>query len=125
MSEPRQLALEVLYELELSPGNEPPSDLHTKAARIVDGVRRHRNDIDGRIERASEHWRLSRMPIVDATVLRIGTYELVYEATPVAVVINEAVELAKAFSTEASGGFVNGLLAGIAQEVRPIAPDDV
>jgi len=120
VSEPRQQALEVLYELEMAP--ESSGDLERlapKAARIVEGVRSHRESIDAQIERISEHWRLSRMPVVDATILRIGTYEITYEDTPVAVVINEAVELAKTYSTQASGGFVNGLLAGVAKEIRP------
>lgn len=120
MTEPRQQALEVLYELELAPSTDQSfSGLPPKARRIVEGVRQQRAAIDERIEEASEHWRLSRMPVVDATILRIATYELAYEDTPVGVVINEAVELAKAFSTEASGSFVNGLLAGVAREVRP------
>lgn len=120
MTEPRQQALETLYELEIAPdADRSLDDLPPKAARIVEGVRRHRSSIDEQIERASEHWRLARMPVVDATILRIGTYELAHEDTPVAVVINEAVELAKAYSTQASGSFVNGLLAGVAKEVRP------
>lgn len=118
MTEPRQQALEALYELEMAPDAALElSQLMPKAARIVEGVRLHRASLDEQIERVSEHWRLSRMPVVDATILRIGTYELTYGDTPVAVVINEAVELAKAYSTQASGGFVNGLLSGVAREL--------
>ncbi len=67
----------------------------------------------------SEHWAVERMPAVDRAVLRLGSYELVYEPeVPTAVVISEAVELAKQYSTEKSGRFVNGLLARIAEQVR-------
>ncbi len=122
MTEPRQQALELLYELELGPESVPDLEgLPAKTARLVAGVVEHRVAIDEHIERASEHWRIARMPVVDATILRIATFELVFQDTPVAVVINEAVELAKAFSTQASGSFVNGLLAGVAKEVRPTA----
>lgn len=122
MIEPRQQALEVLYEAELSPA-EPADEsadpsLHPKALRLIAGVREHRVAIDEQIEAASDNWSVGRMPVVDATVLRIATFELAYEDTPVAVIINEAVELAKTFSTEASGAFVNGLLAGVAHAVR-------
>ena len=67
----------------------------------------------------SEHWALERMPVVDRALLRIGTYELGWmPEMPTAVVITEAVELAKQYSTKDSGRFVNGLLARIADDVR-------
>ena len=119
MTEPRQVALEVLYELEQNPeATFEEVGLPQKTVRLVRGVQEHRAEIDQQIEDASEHWRLARMPVVDATVLRIGTFELMHDDTPVAVVINEAVELAKTYSTEGSGGFVNGLLSGVAEAVR-------
>lgn len=120
MTEPRQLALEALYELEQVPEADISSDqLAGKALRLVEGVRANRETIDRHIEEVSEHWRLSRMPLIDVTILRIGAFELLFDDTPVAVVINEAVELAKEYSTQASGSFVNGLLAGLAESVRP------
>lgn len=74
--------------------------------------------IDGLITRYAKNWNLKRMASVDRNILRIAIYELVfYKETPVNVVINEAVELAKKFSTSESGGFVNGILDKI-KEVR-------
>ena len=69
---------------------------------------------------ASVGWEIDRMPVVDRTILRLATWELLSRPdVPVAVVIDEAVELAKQYSTEQSGGFVNGVLGTIATEVRP------
>jgi N utilization substance protein B len=89
------------------------------ALELIDSVERAAASIDRLVSRASVGWELDRMPVVDRTVLRLGTAELVgFPRTPVAVVIDEAVELAKRFSTEQSGSFVNGVLATIADEVR-------
>jgi N utilization substance protein B len=89
------------------------------AAQIVIGLDDHREEIDALIRKYSEHWALERMPVIDRALLRIGTYELAWmPETPTAVVITEAVELAKQYSTKDSGRFVNGLLARIAEDVR-------
>jgi N utilization substance protein B len=93
------------------------------AVRLVTGLTEHLAEIDALLARFSEHWTLERMPVIDRTLLRIGTYELVHEAEiPTAVAISEAVELAKQYSTKDSGRFVNGLLSRIAEEVRPPGP---
>jgi N utilization substance protein B len=64
-------------------------------------------------------WTIARMPVIDRNVLRMAVYELSYSRdVPVAVVINEAVELAKTFSTDDSGRFVNGVLSAISKVVR-------
>ncbi len=90
------------------------------AVRLVTGIADHLAEIDDLLTRFSEHWTLDRMPVIDRTLLRLGTYELVHEAEiPTAVAISEAVELAKQYSTKDSGRFVNGLLSRIAIEVRP------
>lgn len=81
--------------------------------RLVLGVNDHGEQIDGLITRYARRWAISRMPIVDRTVLRMATYELLHEDTSPAVVINEAVELAKALSTDDSGRYVNGVLESI------------
>jgi len=87
------------------------------AESLVRGVLAERTDIDARISRASDNWRIERMTRIDRNVLRLGTWELLHEQdTPKAVVLDEAVELAKRFGTEESGAFVNGVLARIAQE---------
>jgi N utilization substance protein B len=87
------------------------------AEQIVTGVGAERAAIDERIERASQHWRLARMTRVDRNVLRLATWELLYEPeTPRAVILDEAVELAKRYGTEDSGAFVNGVLGKVADE---------
>jgi N utilization substance protein B len=78
---------------------------------LVEGVANHLDELDALIARYSEHWRLERMTAVDRNLLRLATFELLYQpAIPPKVVINEAVELAKRYGTEGSGAFVNGLL---------------
>lgn len=89
------------------------------AAELVAGVGERQGDIDRLIAAAASGWRLERMPAVDRQLLRIAVYELLaHPEIPVAVVLDEAVELAKAFSTEGSGRFVNGVLATIAAAER-------
>jgi N utilization substance protein B len=78
---------------------------------LVEGVGSHLEELDAFIVRYSEHWRLERMTIVDRNLLRLAIYELLYQSQiPPKVVINEAVEMAKRYGSEASGGFVNGIL---------------
>jgi len=85
----------------------PPAYLQ----ELVDGVGSHLEELDALIVRYSEHWRLERMTIVDRNLLRLAIYELLYQPEiPPKVVINEAVEMAKRYGSEASGGFVNGIL---------------
>jgi transcription antitermination protein NusB len=86
---------------------------------LVEGVGHHRQEIDGLISRFSIDWPLVRMPAVDRNLLRLAVFELTQRpATPVGVVIDEAVELAKRFSTDDSGRFVNGVLSAVAAAVR-------
>jgi len=85
------------------------------ARALVIGVASRLDEIDQVIERFSRRWTVQRMPVVDRNVLRLATYELLHEATPPAVVIDEALELAKALSTDNSGRFVNGVLESIRQ----------
>jgi transcription antitermination protein NusB len=95
----------------------PPDEY---AVHLVRGVEAHSVDVDALLRKFSEHWALERMPTVDRAVLRVGAFELGWEPEmPTAVVISEAVELAKQYSTKDSGRFVNGLLSRIADEVRP------
>lgn len=116
--EARDLALETLYELEAR-GEEEPPELPSRAARLVRGVLGEREDLDKSIEDASEHWSVARMPAIDRTILRLGLYELRHEPdTPTGVVVSEAVRLAKTYSTERSGAFVNGVLAALARANR-------
>ena len=124
--EARERALELLYEAdakECHPAEllaELPLEPDEYTADVVLGVAGDQAEVDGLISRFARDWSLDRMPVVDRALLRIGTYELLRRAdVPTGVVISEAVELAGRYSTDESGRFVNGLLARIAQEVRP------
>lgn len=116
--EPRDLALETLYEMEARDEIEVPR-LPDRADTLVRGVLASKESLDHAIESASEHWRVARMPVIDRAILRLGLYELTYERdTPTAVIVSEAVRLAKTYSTERSGSFVNGVLATLARSER-------
>ena len=123
--EAREHALSLLYEAamkQLAPaevleGLAVPPDPYTAAA--VGGVAADEAGIDALVAEASVGWELGRMPVVDRSILRLATWELrTRPDVPVAVVIDEAVELAKQYSTESSGAFVNGVLSTIARRVR-------
>lgn len=127
-SDARERALYLLYEAEQK-GIAPTDVLDAQVVepdaltrRIVAGVAAHRDGDDGldaRIAAKAKGWTLARMPLLDVTVLRIGAFELVHRSdVPVAVIIDEAVELAKRFSTDNSGRFVNGVLSALAGDVR-------
>lgn len=116
--DPRAAALAALYQADLRSDVDPAAHLAGKAKRYVVGVITHQRDLDRRIGAASERWPIHRMPVVDRTILRLALYELVHESTPTAVVLNEAVELAKRYSTKKSGAFVNGVLSTLAGQVR-------
>lgn len=121
----RELALQMLYQHELS--GSVPEEMAGRfeeleqvspqsrefALSLVRGVLKHWEEIDQRVNAQAEHWRLERMAAVDRNILRLALYELLFEPdTPPAVVIDEAVELAKRFGSEQSGPFVNGVLDG-------------
>jgi N utilization substance protein B len=115
--EPRDLALEHLYELETR--GELGSSPGGRAGWISRGVAAGLDDLDEMIERVSEHWSVSRMPLIDRNVLRIALFELREDPEiPTAVIVSEAVRLARTYSTERSGPFVNGVLATLARTVR-------
>jgi N utilization substance protein B len=89
------------------------------AARLTSGTVERLAAIDAALEEASKNWRLERMPVIDRLILRMGIYELVYEtATPPAVVIDEALELARRFSTDEAVSFVNGVLDAVKGRVE-------
>lgn len=122
----RELALQMLFENDVS-GTEPaemfdrstdlaksPENVGSFTKRLVSGTLGHREALDKIISKQAEHWRLSRMPIVDRNILRLALYELLYEPdTPRPVVIDEALEIAKRFSTPQSSQFINGILDGV------------
>jgi N utilization substance protein B len=81
---------------------------------LVNGIISHHKKIDTIIQNASEHWRLSRMALIDRNILRMAVFELLYEENiEPAVVINEAIEIAKAYSGNEAAAFVNGVLDAI------------
>jgi len=108
--EARVEALGVLYADDRNPERLAEDSLSAKASRFVEGVRAHSEEIDAAINAAAIDWRVERMAAVDRNVLRIAVYELGWTDTPRAVVMNEAVEMAKTYSTTKSGSFVNGVL---------------
>jgi len=135
----REAALQMLFAIDAS-GVSPrqtmrdfwrefPGDAEGRvyAEALVLGVTADREAVDARIARASEHWRLSRMTRVDRNVLRLATWELVHQPdTPRAVILDEAVELAKRFGSEDSGAFVNGVLGRVADDCgRPEEPGPI
>lgn len=81
----------------------------------VEGVHEHMEEIDGLIEQSAKGWDLSRMNKVDLAILRLAIYEMKFGETPVGVAINEAVELAKKFSSDEAPAFINGVLGKAAQ----------
>jgi N utilization substance protein B len=87
--------------------------------RVVLGTINHLDEIDNIIAKHSEHWRISRMTVVDRNILRMAVYEFLYEPqTPAAVVINEALEIARRFSTFEATQFINGILDAIKRDLE-------
>jgi transcription antitermination protein NusB len=126
----REAALQMLFAIEASDGDperaiddfwrELPGDAEGRAYadEVVRGVRSRLAELDSQLARASKNWRLERMTRVDRNVLRLGAWELAHQLdVPRAVVLDEAVELAKRFGSEESGPFVNGVLDRVADEL--------
>jgi len=127
----RKRALDILFQADVR-GDEPAAILAAEAKRaasepsreaswlyareIVDGVIDNRDAIDEQITTFAKDWSLARMPAVDRALLRMGVWEILFnDEVPTGVAIDEAVELAKEFSTDDSGAFVNAVLAKIAR----------
>ena len=122
----RERALSLLYEAEIK-GESPlavadalPVSPDPYVRTLLANVAASREEADGRIAAASVGWPLERMAVLDRLTLRLAVAELLDPAgPPTAVVIDEAVELVKVYSTDESGAFVNGILSTIAADVRP------
>lgn len=98
--------------------DEPPAVVDF-ASLLVTRTIEHVEKIDGLIQRHAEHWRLDRMAIVDRNLLRLATQEFLYDKeTPKTVVINEAIEIARRFSSQESPQFINGILDSIKKELE-------
>jgi transcription antitermination protein NusB len=123
-SKARKRAVDVLYEADVRSGDPlallrerladetPPVPEHT--VRLVEGVAEHASRIDALIDAHASNWSLERLPDVDRAILRMAVFELLWaDDVPDAVVIDEAVELAKTLSTDDSPAYVNGVLGAI------------
>ncbi len=122
----RELALQMLFENDVA-GTAPdemfrrnadlqkaPEGIREFTERLVEGTLANREQLDEVITKQADHWRLARMPIVDRNILRLALFELLHEPeTPRPVVIDEALEIAKRFSTPKSSQFINGILDGV------------
>lgn len=134
----RQVALQVLYAVDLAERARdaeppPPEEIFERVAanfdlpegarafakELVCGVVAHRAELDALLASHARNWRVSRMAAVDRNILRFAAWELIHSDTPAAVVLDEAIELARRFGDQPSPGFVNGVLDAVAHEVRP------
>ena len=129
----RELALQLLYQLDLQDASsaEPyldefwtrhPVDGEVRGfvESLVRGTKLHQQKIDEVIAQFAENWDLDRMAVVDRNILREGVFELLWMMEiPPKVAINEALEVAKKFSTRESSRFINGLLDRVHKELRP------
>jgi transcription antitermination protein NusB len=122
----REYAVQILFQLDVTGDDpdpvlatfwgrgRPTSEVVDFAEHLVRGTWAHRTEIDRILGESATHWRVSRMAIVDRNVLRLAVHELLHEeATPPAVILDEAIELAKRFGNADSGPFVNGVLDAI------------
>jgi N utilization substance protein B len=130
-SRAREVALQLLFQRDHNPDlprpvleqfardRLPDRTMVPFALALFDGALANLPAIDAKLAEAAENWRLPRMSAVDRNVLRLGAYELLHApATPAAVVLNEAIELARRFGSKDSPGFVNGVLDRVGREAR-------
>ena len=125
----REVALQVLYQVEQNAGISP-EEIHRFIVRrlledrklceftesLTAGVKEHQAELDAMISQVAENWRLDRMAAIDRNILRLGAYEMLHcPEVPAKVAINEALELAKRYSTAQSSRFVNGILDRVLQ----------
>ncbi len=140
--EGREAAVQYLYQLDLHAGAvpvdtaafwelyaeqgraAPTAKTRTFTEQLIHGVTSHQDEIDARIKECTANYELHRLAAVDRNILRVAIFELLHslDVAPV-VIINEAIEVAKKFGTEKSGGFVNGVLDRIKKEIN--RPDRV
>lgn len=136
-SRAREIVLQVLYQQDLNP--DQAKDVRIKfingrlnydralvefATGLLEGVERHRSELDRHLELTARNWRLSRMSATDRNVLRLGAYEILHTDTPDRVAVNEAIELAKRYGTNNSAQFVNGVLDRLMHQKNETSNDD-
>jgi N utilization substance protein B len=132
----RIAAMQMLYQFQLTEtpmiivmerfwqDQDTSIELRPFATQLVEGTTAHLEAIDTLLQDTSENWKLHRMPIVDLSILRCATYEILYLSdVDAAVAINEAVEIAKSYSTPDSPKFINGVLDNIRKK-HPNAPKE-
>lgn len=125
----RELALKMLYQMEVNGDSANAAlekyvkvfpyqdDVVGYARFLLNGVKKEQNKVDGFIEEASEHWKISRITYVDKNILRIAVFEMLYSPDiPPKVAIDEALEMGKKFGSEDSKDFINGVLDRILRE---------
>lgn len=124
----RELALQMLFQLDVNKNgpdlrkqfwelHPAPMEARAFAEALVDGVLKHQSDIDRLIRKHAQHWTINRMSIIDRNILRCAIFELLMLSDiPAKVTINEAIEIAKRYSDEEAGAFVNGILDHIIKE---------
>ncbi len=130
----RECAVQILYQFDVNPvgieealllfwqtQDETSPGVKSFAEELARGTIAHRDEVDEKIKKYTEHWELGRIAMVDRNVLRLAIYEMMFRHDiPPVVSINEAVDLAKKFSTPESGGFVNGILDRVRMDLpRP------
>ena len=124
----RERALQILFQYDIhgKPGvwldefwNQchATKDVRSFAEQLVTGVLGHKNDLDALIGKYATNWKVSRMQIVDRNILRLAVYEFLYEPTPRTVAINEALEIARRFSTYEATHFIKGILDAIKRDL--------
>jgi len=122
----REIALQVLYELDVLEINakegmelfwknfDAPEEARPFASILIEGTWDNSEQIDALISTCSENWTISRMSIVDKSILRMAVYELLhFSDIPPKVTLNEAIDLGKTYGSENSGSFINGILDAI------------
>ena len=132
----RIIAIQILYQIELTTASVPVAmerfwqsqetsiDLRPFATQLVQGAITHLAVIDDLLRNTSENWKLHRMPVVDLSILRCATYEILYvDDIDPATSINEAVEIAKSYSTPDSSKFINGILDNIRKKYLDPTPE--
>jgi len=127
----RESALQILYQLEFDDSEvDQATDLFWQKKRapeetkeysrwLVKGIVSHEKEVDEAIQSISEHWRISRMAVVDRNILRLAAFELLHaENIAPAIIINEAIEIAKKFSSPEAATFVNGILDALRKKIQ-------
>ena len=127
----RESTLQILFQLEFDTAHpdkvfasfwenrRATKEIKEHSRWLVDNIASHRENIDHLIQSVSANWRISRMAVVDRNILRIAVCELLYEENLApAIVINEAIEIAKKFSSEEGATFVNGILDAVKREIQ-------